>query len=301
MARQSRAWRREIAVSADNIEYVVKLREDVKWQDGVAFGADDILYTMSLLSDPDYSAFSPAGRFWQTVEVQKLSDLLVRFRLAQPLGSFTSLLTVGIVPEHALRGTTVNDLVHHPFNLSPIGTGPYQLGALHTDATGNNRRRTLLQKAPTFDDRRENGGETGFGELRLGIYASADHAIDAYRANQVDVLANIGQRGQLLSLPSSRVYTGVESSLDHSNLQLGGTIFSGSPRTPRICLGLEPASTVGAAFGRQCNFRRQSICFRFGCISAQCVLVQLRPSFGRIFPGSCIRRQIGNGRQQRCR
>ncbi len=202
----------EIAVSADNIEYVVKLREDVKWQDGVPFGADDILYTMSLLSDPDYSAFSPAGRFWQTVEVQKLSDLLVRFRLAQPLGSFTSLLTVGIVPEHALRGATVNDLVHHPFNLSPIGTGPYQLGALHTDATGNIGA-VLLHKAPTFDDRRDNGGETGFGELRLGIYASAEHAIEAYRANQADVLANTSQREQLLSLPGSRVYTGVESSL----------------------------------------------------------------------------------------
>ena len=124
----------ELVISSDGLEYVIRLRDDIRWQDGNEFSADDVIYTVSLLSDPAYARVSPAGQVWGTVESQKLGDHLLRFRLAQPLSAFTHLLTVGILPEHALRGTTVTELLWRPFNLSPIGTGPYQLAAIRLDA-----------------------------------------------------------------------------------------------------------------------------------------------------------------------
>ena len=50
-----------LVISSDGIEYVVKLREDIRWQNDVPFNADDVIYTMSLLSEPDYARISPIG------------------------------------------------------------------------------------------------------------------------------------------------------------------------------------------------------------------------------------------------
>ena len=202
----------DLRISSDHLEYVVKLREDVKWQDGIAFTAADVAYTMSLLSDPEYARFSPLSQFWQTVETQRLTDYLVRFRLAQPLGSFTALLTIGILPEHALKGTTVAQLAQHPFNLSPIGTGPYQLASLRS-AAGDKIDAVHLQLAPVYGERPE--GQSGYllDGLQFKLYQSDAAAIQAYQLNQIDALANAAARGELMALPNSQVYTQIEPSL----------------------------------------------------------------------------------------
>ena len=202
----------DLRISSDHLEYVVKLREDVKWQDGIAFTAADVAYTMALLSDPEYAHFSPLSQFWQTVETQRLTDYLVRFRLAQPLGSFTALLTIGILPEHALKGTTVAQLAQHPFNLSPIGTGPYQLASLRS-AAGDKIDAVHLQLAPVYGERPE--GQSGYllDGLQFKLYQSGAAAIQAYQLNQIDALANAAARGELMALPNSQVYTQIEPSL----------------------------------------------------------------------------------------
>ena len=202
----------ELVISGDGLEYVVILREDVKWQDGINFDADDVVFTMSLLSDPEYTKFSPAGEFWQTVETQKLSDHLLRFRLAQPLGSFPRLLTIGMLPEHALRGTTVSKLVQHPFNLTPIGTGPYQLDSLQV-SEGNVIDAVELALSPVFQERPQARDGYTLSRLRFQFYPDVDAALQAYASGEVNALANIAPRESLLSLPQSQILTQVNSSL----------------------------------------------------------------------------------------
>lgn len=199
-------------VSANGIEYVVSLRQDALWHDGVAFSADDVVYTMSLLSDPEFAELSPLGEFWVTVETQKLSDQLIRFRLAQPLSSFPHLLTIGILPEHALRGTTLAQLAQHPFNLSPIGTGPYQLAELRL--SGDKAISAVeLARAPVFIDRQGSAGSYALARLSFHVFADAEAALDAYASGAVNALANVARRDRLLQLPRSRVYTQVAPSI----------------------------------------------------------------------------------------
>ncbi|MEL7233816.1 MAG: ABC transporter substrate-binding protein, partial [Chloroflexota bacterium] len=93
-------------VASNYIEYVFTLRRDVLWHDGTPFTARDVAFTMELLRDPNFPGDPEVGAFWQTVETQVLDDYTVRFRLTQPLGSFLDALRVGILPEHALSGTT---------------------------------------------------------------------------------------------------------------------------------------------------------------------------------------------------
>ena len=201
-----------LVISSDGIEYVAKLREDIRWQNGMPFSADDVIYTMSLLSDPAYAEFSPVGDFWGTVETQRLGDHLLRFRLAQPLSSFTHLLTIGILPEHALRGTSVTALAQHPFNLSPIGTGPYQLAGLRLDSE-NSIASVELALAPVFLERQEAQGRYHLNGLIFRLFPNDEAAIAAYAAGELNALANLATRGQLLALPNSRVYTQTDSSV----------------------------------------------------------------------------------------
>src|SRR4051812_36153837 len=107
-------------ISSDGLEYVMFLRQDVLWQDGVQFNAADVMYTMSLLRSPDFPGDPALGSFWRTVETEQLGDYLIRFTLAQPLGNFLDRLQIGILPEHALSGTTAAQIAAHPFNLTPI-------------------------------------------------------------------------------------------------------------------------------------------------------------------------------------
>ena len=237
-----------LVISSDGIEYVVKLREDIRWQNGKPFSADDVIYTMSLLSDPAYAKFSPVGEFWATVETQKLGDHLLRFRLAQPLSSFTHLLTIGILPEHALRGAAVTDLAHHPFNLSPIGTGPYQLAGLRLDAESAITT-VELARSPVFLDRQEAQGSYRLPRLSFHLFPNATEAIEAYASGELSALANLVPRDVLLALPNSQIYTQTDSSVAMLIFNWKETIFADRRLRQALSLSLDVPELIRKSLG----------------------------------------------------
>lgn len=194
-------------ISRDALEYVVTLRTDVRWQDGTPFSARDVVYTMSLLSDPAFDGLPEMGAFWRTVETTALSDRIVRFRLTQPLAPFLMTLTVGILPEHALRGTTAEDLSGHPFMLTPIGTGPYQLEAIRADE----RLRITqvdLRRSPLYRPRYAGQQLPQIERLSFVLYATDEEAFAALQRGDVDAfLVNRDNRAAALALPNVNVYT----------------------------------------------------------------------------------------------
>ena len=240
----------QLVISADGIAYVVKLREDIRWQDGTAFSADDVVYTMSLLSDTEFARFSPDGAFWATVETQKLNEYLLRFRLAQPLSSFPHLLTIGILPEHALRGTTISQLAQHPFNLSPIGTGPFQLAALQLGA--DNAIRTVeLARSPIFLERQESQGSYSLTRLSFHLYPKAEAALAGYKAGVTNALANLAPRDQLLDLPHSQVYTQVAPSIVMLIFNWKETSFAERRLRQALSLSLDVPALVARRLGAE--------------------------------------------------
>ncbi len=181
----ARSW----TVTADGLEYIFSLRDDVLWQDGVPFSAEDVVFTMRLMSDPEFPGPRVLYDFWRTVEVEALDAYTVRFRLTQPLASFPDQLRIGIVPKHALEGGRVADLARHPFNLSPIGTGPYQLEAL--TATNGQIDGAQLRVAPVYRQRPE--GQEGFALERVVFrtYPDAQSALAAFQRGEVNSVGNI--------------------------------------------------------------------------------------------------------------
>jgi len=206
-------------VSADNLEYVFTLRQDVLWQDGLPFTADDVVYTMAVLRSPDFTGDAALSAYWRTVETEKLGDHLVRFRLTQPLASFLDSVRVGMLPEHALRGTGAAALASHPFNLAPIGTGPYQLEALRSD-DGGRIRQIDLRAAPVYAARRAAAGEPDPTVQRITFrtYDTFEQATAALERGEIDGLAarNRYERGPLnqqASRGTARLINGIEPSV----------------------------------------------------------------------------------------
>lgn len=235
-------------ISADGLEYIVELRQDVLWQDGILFSAADVLYTVSLLQSTDFPGDPELGAFWRTIEIQRLGDYLIRFRLTQPLGSFLDVLRIGILPEHALRGTTAAQIASHPFNLTPIGTGPYQLEAIRS-SSGNRIESVDLRAAPVYRSRPE--GQSGYSIERISfrLYDTFEVALSAIQNGDVDALAgrNRSQRAALLTLGNV---------IPHTKLQptLGALIFNWAKDSTRffreqririaLQMGLDRASII---------------------------------------------------------
>lgn len=164
-------------VSNDGLVYVFNLRTDVLWQDGIPFTSDDILFTIHLMQDAAFPGKADLHQFWDTVEVDALDKQTVRFKLAQPLAPFPDYVRIGILPEHALRGTPADKIDEHPFNLSPIGTGPYQFDGLL--GNGDQLSGIRLKLAATYRARPE--GKDGYA-LQQIIFRCEPSFLDAINA-----------------------------------------------------------------------------------------------------------------------
>jgi peptide/nickel transport system substrate-binding protein len=197
-------------VSTDGLEYIFLLRDDVLWQDGLPFTAEDVTLTVNIISDPLFPGAASLYEFWQTVEVDALDTHMVRFRLTQPLASFPDQLRIGIIPAHVFAGAPVDQLGQHPFNLSPIGTGPYQIETL--TASEGHIDGIQLRVAPVYRQRPEGTDGYGLDRIVFRTYPTAGAALDAYRQGEVNSISTIPYDLQAAAAqtPGLSLYTAVE-------------------------------------------------------------------------------------------
>lgn len=123
----------EWAVSLDGLVYNFVLRPDVLWHDGESLTSADIVFTANLLSHADTPIPDALREFWQSVEVVAFDDLNFQFRLSEAFAPFLDYVNFGVLPEHLLRDTHPLDLANAPFNLSPVGSGPYSFSEIMID------------------------------------------------------------------------------------------------------------------------------------------------------------------------
>jgi peptide/nickel transport system substrate-binding protein len=114
----------ELQIDDKGLNYTVKLKDNVRWHDGEQLNADDVVFTYNIIQHPNVG--SPLSTSWQGVEVQKVDDYTVVFKLPNPLSSFKYSMTNGIVPEHILGKVDPGDFRTSTFNtVSPVGSGPF--------------------------------------------------------------------------------------------------------------------------------------------------------------------------------
>lgn len=113
--------------SEDGLTVTFELRPGVKWHSGVAFTADDVIFTYNLLADPALQGDPEQAPLWRTATCRAPNDLRVTCRLPEPFAPFLAYTTIGVLPEHLLKGVDTASMIDHRFNDIPVGTGPYRM------------------------------------------------------------------------------------------------------------------------------------------------------------------------------
>lgn len=191
-----------VGFSQDGTLVNVNLRTDAKWHDGEPVTADDVVYTVELLRQGAGIIPQDVQDFWKEVEVVKLSADMLQFRLPEAFAPFRDYLAFGLLPSHILAGQTLEALIDSPFNLEPIGTGPYRFNQLVVEGG------QIIGVALTANQDYY-GVKPYIDQIVFRYYADTAGAMQAYRDGQVQGLGMVTPEilPEVLAEPGLAVYT----------------------------------------------------------------------------------------------
>ncbi|MBI1985059.1 MAG: peptidoglycan-binding protein [Candidatus Wildermuthbacteria bacterium] len=125
---------REVSIEEGGKTYEITLRENLQWSDGFKLAADDVIFTIQTIQDPKYK--SPIRANWVGVEVEKISETKVRFKLSQPYAPFLERLTVKPIPFHIWKNVNPENFALSRYNLEAVGSGPYRVSKVSQSKSG---------------------------------------------------------------------------------------------------------------------------------------------------------------------
>ena len=156
------------------------MRDDVYWHDGEPVTAADVVFTYKLMQDDAFAGSQSLQNLWQSVTINQLGDKTVEFLLEEPYSPFLEETTRGILPAHLLQGTTAAQLATHPFNQSPVGTGPFMVAP---DQDWNRTHRLRLLPNPTAWHQ-----GTQIAALEYRFFADEETLLDAFLADEIHAM-----------------------------------------------------------------------------------------------------------------
>ena len=171
-------------VSRDGTVYNFSLRDDVFWHDGERFDSADVLYSIDLLQTQHPLIPDDLRSFWSQVEVVVLSDRQMQFLLPEPFAPFLDYVSFGILPEHIIGGLDLDEIIDHPFNLAPVGTGPFRFQRLLVE---NDEIVGVVLEA--FDAYFL--GRPFLDEFIFRYYPTPQQALTAYRQGEVEGIGDV--------------------------------------------------------------------------------------------------------------
>lgn len=153
------------------------IRSDATWHDAVPVTSDDVLYTVGLVQERAYTG--PFADAFRGVTVTALAPNIVRFTLPDAYAPFAGSTTIPLLPSHALGSATFAELARQPFNMKPIGTGPFKVSEL--DA-----RQVTLVRSDDFYRTKPARSRPYLDKIVLRFYRDGSEALGALARGEVD-------------------------------------------------------------------------------------------------------------------
>jgi peptide/nickel transport system substrate-binding protein len=166
----------EWSVDDSGLVYTFGLRRGLRWHDGAPVTAGDVLFTLRALQTPDFPGDPALTNFWRAVLVDQLDDYTLRITLNASFAPFLSAARLPILPAHLLRDVPAEQWPEAPFNLQPVGTGPYRLQELTPE-------RALLTANPHYY-----GGKPLIDSIELRFFSSPETALAALEQGAIQGL-----------------------------------------------------------------------------------------------------------------
>ncbi len=165
-------------ISQDGKVYNFSLRAQAVWHDGQPVLSEDVLFTVDLMRNERLPVPQDLRQFWKQIRVEAISERVVQFRLPEPFAPFLDYLTFGLLPKHLLEGVSASELLDSPFNLSPVGCGPYRLEDLEVE--GDEIRAVTLRAFSAYY-----GEKPYIEKIVFRYYPDDGAALTAYRDGEV--------------------------------------------------------------------------------------------------------------------
>jgi len=177
-------------IEDDGLTYYISLKKNVLWHDGEPLTANDIIFTIKTIQNPEYK--SPLKNIWQNVEMEKVDDFAIRFRIKSVYAPFLHNLTFGVLPKHLWAGIPAANFPLAEYNLKPIGSGPYQFKKIRKDKNGKIESIELVRNEDFYFSAAEGQPKGPFIEkIILRFYINEENLIKAYRKRKIDGLVSI--------------------------------------------------------------------------------------------------------------
>jgi peptide/nickel transport system substrate-binding protein len=188
--------------SKDGTLYNFSLRKDIQWHDGKPVTTDDVIFTIDLIKDSKNYLPEDLQAFWKDIEIKRLSDQLLQFRLPEAFSPFLDYLTFGILPKHLLGTLSLDQIVNDAFNLKPIGSGPYRFDRFNVV---DGKIVGVVLKA--FDQYYTK--KPYLDQVNFNYYPDAATAFAAYRAGSIQGISQITADilPEALAEPALSIYT----------------------------------------------------------------------------------------------
>jgi peptide/nickel transport system substrate-binding protein len=116
-------------LSPDGTAVTWRLKRGLVWHDGTPFTADDIIFTWEYAADSATSAVTMSS-YQQIARIDRLGDHAVKVVFKHPTPYWYDAFFGSrghILPRHLFAPYAGQDALNVPYNLRPVGTGPYQI------------------------------------------------------------------------------------------------------------------------------------------------------------------------------
>lgn len=238
------------SISDDGLSYVFKLKKYVKWHDGNPLTPDDVVFTINTAQSSEYG--SPQRINWQGVEVNKIDDNTILFKLKNKYGQFLNNMTLGILPRHAWIKIKAVNFALSELNNKPIGSGPYRFVAFKKNDLGQIDSYKLTAFKDYF------GKKPFITNITAKFYSSEENVISSY---------NRGEIGNLSFVSADKIKSiHFQSKLNIHNINLPRyfAVFfnqnkSKSLSDPNIRIAINLATDKNAIIEKILNGKGQSI------------------------------------------
>jgi len=110
--------------SRDGTWVIWRLKRGVVWHDGKPFTADDAIFTWEFATDPATGAVTRS--FFENIRrIEKLDEHTIKVVFNEPTPRWY--VSAQILPKHLFAEYKGENARNAPYNLKPVGTGPYKL------------------------------------------------------------------------------------------------------------------------------------------------------------------------------
>lgn len=169
---------KEYNVLEDGAIFEFYLKENLFWSDGTPLTADDVIFTIKTIQNPSLKSSIRAS--WLGVNLEKISDLGIRFELRNPSAVFLENCTLKIMPKHIWEGISDQNFPLSIYNLKPIGSGPYKTKEIIQDKEGNIKSLELTPN-PYYHENSPN-----IQNITFLFFNNEDELISAFNSKKID-------------------------------------------------------------------------------------------------------------------